>query len=227
MARIILNEAGGSTIIEREFELNQTIHDVKTYLLNHYKMNFVSEITNETPEFETESVKIIYNGKIIKENVPLVTLHKDGEIVLTFTMKAHKIIDDVPMNEIEVSDMVEIVYRGKKIRVNTNQLIKKNGKLVYITKKEKRISQINEIRNGLRMLRIDLVVKIAAILALYMSKNKEFAFLLIIILILRALSELPLKIKMKSKDCCLYKKIASFFITMFMINADQILDFSE
>ncbi|KAM0673596.1 hypothetical protein GVAV_002470 [Gurleya vavrai] len=227
MSKIILKSTNGSFFAEREYEASETVQDVKHYILQRF--GNVSESINEK-----ESVKIIYNGKIVSGNVPLGSLGCEGDICMKFiirdnpSIKNENLNNDIEMTSVEQLTRVKIIDSGQKMRIDPSKIMTVNNKLVYVTKREKRISWIEEVRNTVKSLKMEYVFKLAVIFALFLTSNTEFGLLLTGVFILRLLSNLKFKVNMKDDSHYHFSKILySFFISMFFLNSDQILDFTQ
>lgn len=208
MPKIILKSTKDDFTIEREYKSSDSIADMKKIISTHFN--------------NSENITILYNGKVITDNVIVQSL-SDEDLILDFIVDK-PVTDDVEMNSI---DKVCIEVHGKKKYVDRSKILKKDGKYYLIIKKEKKRNYAEELRNVF-LLRADMVVKIAMILALYLTENRELATLLTGMLILRAFNNLRFKIKMKAEGFMFYMKcLIAYFLTMFMLNSDQILDFKS
>ncbi|TBU01181.1 hypothetical protein CWI39_1461p0010 [Hamiltosporidium magnivora] len=280
MAKLVLNDVSGNTFFEKEYTHEETVLDVKKYVIKKikekesnemhgafckYDINetLIAENMNERKEKETEVIEennkhnvedistqwiqIIFNGKIVSETVPLVSLGENGDLFLKFDVKKnctsifsescfnvkkriirpHEMEEEVSveMNQIDRKVFVKILDNGRKIKVDPSKLVTNKGILYYVTEKKKKTDFLATIRSAILGIRTDLLVKILVIVGLMFTRNREFAFLLMIILLLRAMSTLPLKIKTKYNGSfeLLYKSVLSFVFSMIFITFDDIL----
>lgn len=257
MSKLFLSSINGNQSFERDYENTETVNDIKLYILNYYKN--VSEAPNEK-----EAVKIIFNGKIVAENVPLGSLCCEGDLFMKYvfhknnenrslnnleskdqkSMNTREYINksnkceeinenksnalEIEMNNVERQTRVRILRNGEKMMVDPSKIITINNQMIYVTKREKKQSVVEELRNAIYALKMELVIKVAVIIALFMTSNTEFAMILTGILILRGVSNLKFKIKMKDENICFVNRfLLSFFVSMFLMNSDYILDFTE
>lgn len=271
MSKVFLTSVNGSHTVEREYETTETVNDLKVFIIDYFKN---MKITT------SDSIRIIYNGKIVSENVPLRSL-SDGDIFMKFIIKEtlqltresekimlqthcninqneivnytnkteinnvrdnnnNDLIDEkrrnvsdnekqseIEMKKIENLASVRILKNGEKIFVDPSKIVTINKQLIYVTKREKTKTIIEDLRSVLVNLKMDLIIKIGVIIGLFLSGNYEFASILCAILFLRLLSNIKFKLQIKRSEKYGLKIICSFFITLLFYNSDQILDFSE
>lgn len=215
MSKIFLKSATNDLTIERELRKSETIMDIRRYLSQHLNTDM-------------GDIKIAFNGKIVTDAIPVGHLEKNGDVTLDFIIKRQIALkDEVEMQRIDQNVRIKIIGTGEKRSVNPKNVVTHEGQLFYIQKRENRFNVINDLREAMFSLRMDIVIKVAMIVALFMTNNREFGIMLSVILLLRGINTIRFRVKMKNLSGCefIYKSVVSFFVSMFMLNSDQILDF--
>lgn len=203
MPKIVLKNK--SRNIEYETKSSETIHDVKN-------------VIKETLGNDVADIKIVYNGKIVSDSVPLCHF-RDGD-VLDYIIKD----DDIEMKSIE--NRVCVKVRNEKRYVDPSLIISQNGKLFMIVKREKKKSLQEVIKSYIKELRFDVIIKLAMLIAFIMSDNKELAYLFGGIMLMKGVNKMKLKLRMNGTGLVFVMKVVmSFFVSLFMLNSDEILDF--
>lgn len=215
MQKIFLKSTTNDLTIERELRRSETIMDIRKYLSQQLNTDVVN-------------IKIAFNGKIVTDAISLGHLEKDGNLTLNFIVKkTTPLNDEVEMNTMDKNVCIKILSTGEKRYVDPSRIITRNGQLLLVKRRDARRNIAEELREVVFGLRMDIIVKIAMIIALFATNNKEFAFMLTLMLFLRGLSNIKFRVKMKNirGNELILKSIVAFFVSMFMLNADQILDF--
>lgn len=204
MPKIILKNRHQN--IEYETKNKETINDIK-------------DIIRQRLDKKEADIKIVFQGKIVNGSVPL-SCFCDGDI-FDYVIKT----DEVEMTSID--NTVTVKIHNEKRQVQSSDIISKNGKMYLIVRREKRKSLQEEIRAIVSNLKIDIVVKIAMIIAFFVSDNKELAYLFSGLLAMRMANQMKFKLKMNGSGLNQFLRILlSFFISLFMLNSEEILDFN-
>ncbi|KAF7683697.1 hypothetical protein TCON_1092 [Astathelohania contejeani] len=234
MLKIELSEINGETVYEIEYSHNSTIMDIKKYLADKMKSNksIGIEDTISNDECAIDNINIIFNGKVISESVPLNTLGEDDIIHFKFHVK-HKeeISDEIQMNPINIKNEVEVVVKetNKRIVVDKQKIIEKDGEFYLVTRRAPRLNLKKAILEAVNRIKPEILIKLAVIGVLLLTRNYEFAILLIIVLIMRMTSVIPFKFNMITNGIVehVIKTFICFFLSMFFIHCDKILIFEE
>ncbi|EJW04338.1 hypothetical protein EDEG_01404 [Edhazardia aedis USNM 41457] len=136
--------------------------------------------------------------------------------------------DDIFSNSIENTMKIEVFMNGNKVKVDPTQTITYKNKMYLITKRTKRINLILAFREVLSTIKIDLVIKLSAILALFITGNKSFAIILLSLILLRYLSKFKWEYRVNPKNSSsvlIVDVFVAFLISLFCINQDRILKF--
>lgn len=217
MSKIFLKSATNDLTIERELKKSETIIDIRRYLSQHLNIDMVN-------------IKIVFNGKIVIDTIPLDHLKKNGNLTLDFIVKNQKInTEDIEMKVIGTRISVKLIYNGSKRLVDPKNVIVYKDRLLLIKKRERRVNHLEELQEMVKKIKKEVIIKIVIIIAMFMTNNHEFGIIFIVMLILRFINNLKIRVKMNniSGFGLVYKSILAFFISMFMLNSDQILDFKS
>lgn len=186
---------------------------------NQETINDMKDIIRTMLNKRKAEIKIVYKGKIVSDNVPMCSF-QDGD-VFDYVIRS----DEIEMTNME--NKVQVKIRNEKRYVDPAQILIKNGKHYLIVRRERRKSFREEISGVISMLRVDVIIKIAMIIAFFISSNKELAYLFGGLMLMRIVNRMKFRLKMNGcRGVCFgLKVIVSFFISLFMLNSDEILDF--
>lgn len=222
--------------INEEMPLNLLTENKIIFMISRKLKNKFFKILSDKKEIfinfmgEKKNIENVDKIKIKKENEhenlkekKIENLEENKKIEFDMEEKEKNISKNIKLEPDEV--IVRNLLTKEKIIVKKNQLIKKNGKLLYLQKKQNLFS-LNYLRyffpNYFNFLSFDLIIKSSMIIALFYSGNTAMAAVILLICILTYFSKLTSdywkKVKHEKFVFKLFDMIWSFFASMLILS---------
>lgn len=179
MSKVFLSSINGRHTLEREYETSETVKDLKTFIIDHYKNEKVSktevtqddkqntqingqnitvqELTTTTniQDIVHKSIQIIYNGKIVRENVLLRSL-SEGDLDIKFAIKELQLNKNLVSSN-TMQENAEINKNENKIQMtnkNTDEIKRRSGLIEKEVemKKIENLTYVKIVKNGEKLL---------------------------------------------------------------------------